>query len=399
MKSLSPQVVFAAKLPILNPNEFDLWKMMIEQYFLMTNYSLWEVILNGDSPIPTRVIDGVVQPVAPTTAEQRLARKNELKAWGTLLMALPNKHQLKFNIHKDAKTLMEAIEKRLKIYEAEVKSSSTTSPTTQNIAFVSSQNTDNTNESVSVVASVSAASTKINVSALFNVDTLSDDVIYSFFASQSNSPQLDNDNLKQLDAGDGGTLNGRWLWHFARECMSPKDNRNKETQRRNVPVETSTSNALVLQCDDIKLLKLDVQLRDNALVDLKKKFEKAQQERDELKLKLDKFQTSLKDLSQLLASQTNDKTGLGYDNQVFNCSVFDCDEMFSSKSDVSMPASPVYDRYKSGEGYHAIPPPYTGTFMPPKPDLIFHDAPTVNETVPSAFNVKPSTTKPTQDLS
>nr|GEU95579.1 Gag-Pol polyprotein [Tanacetum cinerariifolium] len=52
-----------------------------------------------------------VQPVAPTTAEQRLARKNELKARGTLLMALPDKHQLKFNIHKDAKTLMEAIEK------------------------------------------------------------------------------------------------------------------------------------------------------------------------------------------------------------------------------------------------------------------------------------------------
>nr|GFB69648.1 hypothetical protein [Tanacetum cinerariifolium] len=78
----------------------------------MTDYSLWEVILNGDSPIPTRVIDGVVQPVAPTTAEQRLDRKNELKARGTLLMALPDKHQLKFNIHKDAKSLMETIEKQ-----------------------------------------------------------------------------------------------------------------------------------------------------------------------------------------------------------------------------------------------------------------------------------------------
>nr|GEZ41437.1 putative reverse transcriptase domain-containing protein [Tanacetum cinerariifolium] len=107
-----PQVVSGVKLPILNPNEFDLWKMRIEQYFLMTNYSLWEVILNGHSPASTRVIEGVVQPVAPTTAEQRLARKNELKARGTMLMALLDKHRLKFNIHKDAKTLMEAIEKR-----------------------------------------------------------------------------------------------------------------------------------------------------------------------------------------------------------------------------------------------------------------------------------------------
>nr|GEW59135.1 putative ribonuclease H-like domain-containing protein [Tanacetum cinerariifolium] len=78
----------------------------------MTDYSLWKVILNGDSLVPTRVVEGVLQPVAPTTAEQRLTRKNELKARGTLLMALPDKHQLKFNSHKDAKTLMEAIEKR-----------------------------------------------------------------------------------------------------------------------------------------------------------------------------------------------------------------------------------------------------------------------------------------------
>nr|GFC87756.1 hypothetical protein [Tanacetum cinerariifolium] len=45
----------------------------------MTDYSLWDVILNGNSLILTRAIDGVVQPVAPTTAEQRLARKNKLK--------------------------------------------------------------------------------------------------------------------------------------------------------------------------------------------------------------------------------------------------------------------------------------------------------------------------------
>nr|GFA57602.1 ribonuclease H-like domain-containing protein [Tanacetum cinerariifolium] len=74
-------------------------------------YSLWEVILNGDSPVPTHIVEGVVQPVAPTTTEQKLARKNELKVRGTLLMVLPDKHQLNFNSHKDAKTLMKAIEK------------------------------------------------------------------------------------------------------------------------------------------------------------------------------------------------------------------------------------------------------------------------------------------------
>nr|GEV29765.1 ribonuclease H-like domain-containing protein [Tanacetum cinerariifolium] len=42
----------------------------------------------------------------------------------------------------------------------------------------------------------------------------------------------------------------------------------------------------------------------------------------------------------------------------------------SSKTDESLPASPLYDRYQSRKGYHVVPPPYTGTFMPPKPDLV-----------------------------
>ncbi|GJR32296.1 hypothetical protein Tco_1108528 [Tanacetum coccineum] len=46
MESVSAQMVAAAKLPVLNPGEFELWKMRIEQYFLMTDYALWEVIVN-----------------------------------------------------------------------------------------------------------------------------------------------------------------------------------------------------------------------------------------------------------------------------------------------------------------------------------------------------------------
>nr|GEY03638.1 hypothetical protein [Tanacetum cinerariifolium] len=71
----------------------------------------------------------------------------------------------------------------IKIYEVEVKSSSSTSHNTQNIAFVSFQNTNSTNELVSVVTSVFAASTKPLASILPNVDNLSDAVIYSFFGN------------------------------------------------------------------------------------------------------------------------------------------------------------------------------------------------------------------------
>nr|GFA95835.1 hypothetical protein [Tanacetum cinerariifolium] len=213
--------------------------MRIEQYFLMTDYSLWEVILNGFFPTPTIIVDGVVQVIAPTTADQRLAKKNESKARETLLIALPDKHQLKFNIHTNTKPLIEAIEKslpsewrthtliwknkadledqsldhlfnNLKIYEAEVKSSSSTSHNTQNIAFVSFNNTDSTNESVSVVPSVSATSTKDQVSTLPNVDSLSDVVIYFFFASWFNRPQLDNEDLTQINADDLEEMDLKW---------------------------------------------------------------------------------------------------------------------------------------------------------------------------------------------
>nr|GEU59291.1 putative ribonuclease H-like domain-containing protein [Tanacetum cinerariifolium] len=243
-------------------------------------FKCFKVILNGDSFIPTRVVDGAVQPVTPTTVEQRLARKNELKARGTLLMAFPDNHLLKFNIHKDAKSLMEAIEKRFGRNKEIKKVKKTLLKQC-------------TNESISVVASVSAASTKVPVFGLPNVDNLSDAIIYFFFASQSNSPQLDNDDLKQINADNLEEMDLKWQMamltirarrflqrtrrnlgangttsigfdmskvecynchrrgHFSKECMLPRDTRNKDTQRRNVLVETSTSNALVLQCDGV----------------------------------------------------------------------------------------------------------------------------------------------------
>nr|GEZ85303.1 hypothetical protein [Tanacetum cinerariifolium] len=152
-------------------------------------------------------------------------------------MALPDKHQLKFNIYKDVKSLMEAIEKRFdgnketkkvqktllkQQYENFTGSSSESldqihdrlqklisqleildeslSQEDINMKFLRSLPSDN--ESVSAVTSISATSTKILVSALPNVDNSSDVVIYSFLASQFNSPQLDNNNLKQIDAND-----------------------------------------------------------------------------------------------------------------------------------------------------------------------------------------------------
>ncbi|GKC82160.1 ribonuclease H-like domain-containing protein [Tanacetum coccineum] len=111
MEAGTTSTTLTAKLHILNPGDYDLWLMRIEQYFLMTDYSLWEVIKNGNKVLK-RTVGETEQEYEPTTAEEKQDRRNEMKARGTLLMALPNKDQLKFHSYKDAKLLMEAIEKR-----------------------------------------------------------------------------------------------------------------------------------------------------------------------------------------------------------------------------------------------------------------------------------------------
>nr|GEW37496.1 putative ribonuclease H-like domain-containing protein [Tanacetum cinerariifolium] len=291
------------------------------------NNSLWEVIINGDSPVPTVVVDGVVQPVAHRSAEQKVARRNELKSRGTLRMALPEKHQLKFNSYKD----------------------------------------------VSAATSVSVVCAKLPVTSHPNIDSLSNAVIFSFFASQSTSPQLDNKDLKQIDVDDLEEMDLRWQMamltirarrfllktgrnlgdnrvasmgfdmskvkcynfhikgHFARECKSPKDSRRSgatKPQRRTSPVKNSASNALVSQCDGIGCYDWSYQAED---------------EPDNFALMLLHHQALL-----------------------------------------------LIIRLQPSGGYHVVLPPITGTFMPPKPDLVFHTAPIDVESDHSAFTVSDS---------
>nr|GEW89754.1 ribonuclease H-like domain-containing protein [Tanacetum cinerariifolium] len=366
-------------------------------------------------------------------------------------MALLDKHQLKFNSHKDAKTLMEAIEKHfrgntktkkvqktllkqqfenffgssskgldqihdrlqklthtliwrnktdledkslddlfnsLKIYKSEVKYSSSIGTDSHNLAFVSSTSTDSTTDSVSIAVNVSAVGAKLTTSTLPNVDSLSNAVIYSFFASQSSSPQLDNEDLKQINVDDLEEIDLKWQMamlnvrakrfangptsmgfdmnkvecynfhrkgYFSRQCRSPKDSRRTavaEPQRRTVPVETSTSNALVSRCDGTGTYDWSYQAEEEpinfslmAFLSSSSNSSSDNEERADLNMKFEKFQTSSKRLTNLLASQTSEKAGLGYNSQVFTKAMFDCDNYYTSKSDCdSWPPSNLYDR-------------------------------------------------------
>ncbi|GJX06080.1 hypothetical protein Tco_0194012 [Tanacetum coccineum] len=86
--------------------------MRMGQYLQCIDYTLWEIVKHGNAPIVTKNVDGKETAIPPTSVEEKAQRKAELKARSTLLMALPNEHQLNFNSYKDAKTLMQAIENK-----------------------------------------------------------------------------------------------------------------------------------------------------------------------------------------------------------------------------------------------------------------------------------------------
>ncbi|GJV81663.1 putative ribonuclease H-like domain-containing protein [Tanacetum coccineum] len=144
--------------------------------------------------------------------------------------------------------------------------------------------------------------------------------------------------------------------------------------------------------ESINVLKLEVRLRDNALVEYKKKLEKAEKERDELKLTLEKFQNSSKSLNNLLESQVSDKfkTGLGY-NAASSTAASPAVESFVNSSE--MLENQEYNKFKSDKGYHAVPPPYTGNFSPSKPNLMFMDEIVKSENMDVITVVTPSNVK------
>ncbi|GKC27310.1 hypothetical protein Tco_1034604 [Tanacetum coccineum] len=212
--------------------------------------------------------------IPPTSVEEKAQRRAEMKVRSTLLMALPNEHQLNFNLIKYAKTLMQAIEKRFggntatkktqknllkQQYENFIASSSevieqtyerlqklisqlemhgevilqedinqkflrslsqewtmhtigTSSSTTNshNVAFLSSSSTNSATRAVNTAQGVNTASTQGAADSSTTIENLSDAVIYSFFASQPSIPQLDNEDLQQIHPDDLEEMDLRW---------------------------------------------------------------------------------------------------------------------------------------------------------------------------------------------
>nr|GEV91021.1 ribonuclease H-like domain-containing protein [Tanacetum cinerariifolium] len=246
----------------------------MEHYLAYTDYPIWEFIQKGNGPVQVSTYtNGQIRVLPPKTAEEILARERERKVRTTLLMAIPEDHLAKFHKITDAKEMWEAIKSRfggndeskkmhkyilnqqfegfsvsnseglhkgydrsltsswsqvslimrtkpgvdtlsfddlynnLRVFESDVKGSTASSSSTQNVAFVSSDSINSTNE-VSAAYGVSTSSS--HNSQKEGSSSYTDDLMYSFFANQSSSPQLDHEDLEQVNEFDLEEMDLKW---------------------------------------------------------------------------------------------------------------------------------------------------------------------------------------------
>ncbi|GJT84986.1 ribonuclease H-like domain-containing protein [Tanacetum coccineum] len=395
----SAHMVAASKVPMLKPSEFELWRMRIEQYIQMIDYALWEAIENGATLLKTTVVEGVEKVMPITSVEDKAQRRLEVKArkkrFGgnaatkktqrnllkqqyenfttssskmldqtfdrlqklvsqldlldeklsqknvnqKLLRSLSlewNTHDFVWRNKAALETMsMDDLYSNVKVYEPEVKGMSSSSLSTQNMAFVSSSNnnTSSSNKAVNTAHGVTTASTQFNIVYFINIDNLNDAVIYDieemdlrwqmamltimariFLKNTGRKLTVNGNATIGFDNSKVECHNCHKRAHFARECkaLRNQDYKNKESSRRNVLVETPTSIALV-SCDSLGGYDWSDQTEE----------------------------------------------GPNYALMAYSSSSFD---------------SKIVDNYKKGLGYeiyNAVPPPFTGNFMPPTPNLSF----------------------------
>ncbi|GKA21101.1 hypothetical protein Tco_0701090 [Tanacetum coccineum] len=437
----APHTLSTIKLPILKKCEYDIWAMKMEHYLGHTNYPIWDVIQKGNGSVQVSTdTNGQIRVLPPKTAEEILARERERKARTTLLMAIPEDHLAKFHKMTDAKEMWEEIkfrfeglhkgydrfqsllsqleihgagvstedanQKFLRVFKYDIKGSTASSSSTQNVAFVSFESTNSTND----------VSTAYGVSTYFGHNSqkegsssYTDELKDGFEMASSHDfheieevlqedrekgTLLESADQKEIKKAEGemqGTLGVDWTGHAEDEqenfALMAYNNSGSDTKVTSCSKECVESYAKLKKINDeqkeqlgdakirkfslyqakkveaqlvahqknqlwyeenIRFMKIDLDDITDVLTYHKKLLAKAVKEKVELKTKLENFQSSSKGLSKLL-------------NKVLE-SVFD-----SRSSNVE--DSPVYDRFAKVEGMHAVPPPMIGNYMPPKSDF------------------------------
>ncbi|GJT05751.1 hypothetical protein Tco_0840213 [Tanacetum coccineum] len=255
-----------AKLPMLKLGEYEMWEIRIKQYFQIQDYALWEVIENGNSwvPIPVTAPESgpstALKMTVPSTTEEKICKKNDVKARSLLLMALPNEHQLTFNQYVDAQSMLQKLVSRLailgvvtppedlnvkflrslpskwdthvvvwmnkldfdtmglddlynnfKIVEQKVKKSTADNNDDKNLAFLTTSSPSSTNTINTFNTGVGTGTTKVNIASTeTSTASFSDATVYAFLSTQPQGSQLVHEDLEQLHDDDLEEMDLKW---------------------------------------------------------------------------------------------------------------------------------------------------------------------------------------------
>ncbi|GJV84484.1 ribonuclease H-like domain-containing protein [Tanacetum coccineum] len=413
------QITTTAKLPTLKQGKYDMWRLRIEQYFQVQNYALWDVIENGNS----------FKPAAKTTTNA--------DGTSTTLISGP---------YKDAKTLFAAIQKRFggneapqqkktqktllknkpdlntmsfddlynnfKIVEQEVKKTTSSSLSSQNMDFVSSlSSTNKVNTASTQVSSastrVSTASTQVSTANLNDLEEM--DLKWQlallsmrtrrFFWKTGRKITINGTDTARYDMSKVECFNYHKMRHFARECRGPRNqdsrNRNQDSSRRTINVEETSSKAMVaidgagfdwsyMADDEVPTNMALMAFSDSEVHNDKtcsktclKSFETLKTQLDDLRIEFNKSEFNLATYKRGLASveeqlvfyKKNKLETLKQEKESNQLKI----ENFknASKSLDKLIGSQITDKSRKGVGfvsYNIVPPPSTRLFSPPKFD-------------------------------
>ncbi|GKD43648.1 hypothetical protein Tco_1268293 [Tanacetum coccineum] len=459
-QDIPPPTITAMKIPIIRKGEYDIWSMRIRQYICHTDHNLWDVIVNGDleeEPAPTGETS---VPPAPKTAKQLAAIRNQERVKSILLLAIPDEYLLNLDKAYDRfQKLISQLEvhgapiskedinqkflrslppswnqialimrnkpdideididdlyNNLRVYEDEMKRSSSSTSTSQNLAFLSSENTSSTNE-------VNTASGDFGVSIAGEISQVlsnpcAHDVAFSFFAQPTTTPQLKNEDFQQIVEDDLEELDLRWQVDMNQGKRSYGDN-----DRSNAPTNESSSHALVAQdglggydwSNDFEIELVNYALMaissssssissDNevqkcskqcleSFKTLQKNYDSEREKHSRARLEIHGYELALESLESMILvhgknemawgekydqMSARDKTCLGYGTQLNEMS-----NNFETDSEISLSTfyvrssdeenTPTNDSFSKVDGYHAVPPPITGNFLTPRADISF----------------------------
>nr|GEW71281.1 hypothetical protein [Tanacetum cinerariifolium] len=302
-----------AKIPILDTGKFEQWKFRIQQYLQNEHYALWEVIEFGDSYEASQD-DAATGSAIVVTTEDMQKRRNDVKARTTLLVALPDEHQLRFSKYKTAQEFQE------QQWEWEVNTASIPTASTQ----VSPASANVTAASISLYTACAYIASQSNGSQIKYWKKTGKKIFIQGTDVAGFDKSKDWSYMENEEENHALVANEEAPIEFTLMAKSSYDN---EVEARLVEFK----NQEIKFCKKIRGLEFKVESKSNRIECLTNELEMLKKEKERLDTKLTSFQSALKDLDNLIGSQRSNKN-------------------------------------KEGLGYNAVPPP-TQVYSPPKKDM------------------------------